>query len=246
MAYDFHRGIDIPAPEGSDVLAIAAGEVTRAGDDPSYSDRIVQIEHCKDDYCYYSNYIHLQEACVEVGDLVEPGDVVGLSGIGDSGFPHLHFEIREFRSRQENAVHPLRRLPGLGWAPPRVAILAVEDEDPAAVAVEVEVGTIGMDPALVRVEIATSDRATGEALEERVFDVEAWNQAYTLPEDPGLIDTPEIDGIRVDPAPFSEDSVAYGLRVRFSGLAPAGQAGDLAVTARAIDAYGSADEIAGP
>ncbi|EYF00157.1 M23 family metallopeptidase [Chondromyces apiculatus] len=246
MAYDFHRGIDIPAPEGTSVLAIADGVVTRAGDDAGYSDTMVQVEHCGDDGCRWSNYLHLAEACVEVGDEVDAGDVVGLSGIAESGDEQLHFEIREGRSTQGYAVHPLRVLPGLQWAPPTVSIVAVDEEASGGAAVEVEVGTIGVDPALVRVEVVTRDRGTDATLGERVFDTEAWNREYTLEEDPGLIDTPEIDGIRVEPAPFTHGSVAYGLRVRFSGLGAVSAGREMGVTVKAVDAYGVVSEASLP
>jgi murein DD-endopeptidase MepM/ murein hydrolase activator NlpD len=247
FAYDFHRGIDIPAPEGTSVYAISAGEVTKAGDDPGYSDKIVQIEHCDGDGgCTYSNYIHLSEASVEVGEQVDAGDEIGLSGVAESGFPHLHFEIRDGGKGQERCVHPLRTLPGLGWAPPQISSIVIDDADPAAVTVEVTVGALGVDPALVRVEIATSDRATGAAIEERVFDFEEWNRKYTLPDDPGAIDDPDLEGIHVDPAEFNEDSVAYGLRLRFGGLMGAARPGDLMVTARAIDVRGEQGVATGP
>lgn len=245
MAYDFHRGIDVPAEEGTDVYAIAAGVVKRAGDDPAYQDPLVQLEHCEGGGCWYSNYMHLSEPCVDVGDEVEAGEVIGLSGIGDSGFPHLHFEVREGSADQESAVHPLRRL-ALAEAPaPSIAILAVDDADPAAVAVEVEVRVSGEDPALWQVELATRDRGTSAALDARLVDFEEWTRRYTSSEDPGLIDTPELEGILLDPAPFSEESAEYVLRVRFSGLLAAGQPGDLEVTATARDLRGRSAEIAG-
>jgi hypothetical protein len=120
-----------------------------------------------------------------------------------------------------------------------IAIATINDADPAQASVEVVIGALGVDPALVRVEIATSDRSTGAPIEERVFDFEEWNRKYTLPDDPDAIDDPDLEGIHVDPAEFNEDSVAYGLRLRFGGLAGAAQPGELAVTARAIDVRGA-------
>ncbi|WP_050434236.1 M23 family metallopeptidase [Chondromyces crocatus] len=244
MSYDFHRGIDIPAEEGTSVLAIAKGVVKRAGDDPAYSDTMVQVEHCDGADCYYSNYLHLSEACVEVGDEVSAGEVVGHSGIAESGFPHLHFEIREGRSEQAYAVHPLRWLPGLRWAAPTVAILSVDDPGSGRVAVQVEVGTIGVDPALLRVEVTTHDRTSGETLDEKVFDVEEWNRKYTLSDTPKQIDEPELDGIRLEPAAFTQGAPAYGLRIRFSRLNGASR--DLGVTVKAIDTYGASSEASLP
>lgn len=246
MVYDFHRGIDIAAEEGTDLYALAAGVVKRAGEDPGFQDPVVQIEHCEGGDCWYSTYMHLSDACVDVGDEVEVGEVIGLSGIGDSGYPHLHIEIRDGQANQEFAVHPLRRIQLPEGPAPSIAILSVDDADPAAAAVEVEVRMSGEDPSLWQVELATQDRATSAALETRLVDFEEWTRKYTSSDDPDLIDTPELEGILLDPAPFSGDTEEYVLRVRFNGLTAAGQPGDLGVTATARDLRGRSAEITGP
>ena len=41
--YDFHRGVDIPTPEGTPVYAIDDGKVKIAGNHPAYSDMLVQV-----------------------------------------------------------------------------------------------------------------------------------------------------------------------------------------------------------
>jgi hypothetical protein len=90
--YDhFHDGIDIAAPIGKPVRAIAAGRVTIAG---RLSDGavVVEIEHAPD---VVSRYGHLQPAlAVRVGQSLSAGDVVGSIGLtGNTTGPHLHFEI---------------------------------------------------------------------------------------------------------------------------------------------------------
>ena len=41
--YDFHRGVDIPTPEGTHVYAIDDGMVRRAGRHQGYTDPLVQV-----------------------------------------------------------------------------------------------------------------------------------------------------------------------------------------------------------
>ena len=41
--YDFHRGVDIPIPIGTPLVAIDDGTVRIAGSHPAYSDGVVQV-----------------------------------------------------------------------------------------------------------------------------------------------------------------------------------------------------------
>ena len=122
--YDFHRGVDIPTATGTPVFAITDGVVRIAGANASYTDPLVQLRHyppgtssCLPDGCYVSNYMHLSSWLVGVGQNVIKGQLIGYSGVGESGFAHLHFEVRNARaadpysSWQRDAVHPLRVLP---------------------------------------------------------------------------------------------------------------------------------------
>ncbi len=121
--YDFHRGIDIATPEGTPVFAIADGVVRIAGSHPSYSDPLVQLRHfrpgqtsCDDVGCYHSNYMHLTQAVVVEDATVNKGDLIGYTGSSESGFAHLHFEIRnapgfdKFSSWQRDCIHLTHRL----------------------------------------------------------------------------------------------------------------------------------------
>jgi Peptidase family M23/Transglycosylase SLT domain len=87
----FHDGIDIAAPVGTPVRAIAAGRVTIAG---RMSDGavVVEIEHAPG---VFSRYGHLQpDVKVRVGQSVSTGDPLGSIGLtGNTTGPHLHFEI---------------------------------------------------------------------------------------------------------------------------------------------------------
>jgi murein DD-endopeptidase MepM/ murein hydrolase activator NlpD len=85
-------GINIEAAAGTPIHAAAAGEVTYAGKLKGYGN-LVLIRH---DDGYVTAYAHAQSIIVSVGDRVDRGDVIGLSGrSGDVAQPQLHFEIRE-------------------------------------------------------------------------------------------------------------------------------------------------------
>ena len=251
--YDFHRGIDIPIPLGTEIHAMQAGVVRRAGNDPDYADMLIQIEHvkpgasddCASGGCYWSNSIHLSEACVSIGDRVERGEVVGLSGAGENGFEHLHFEVRDVQSALASCAHPLSFLPHSDASAPQITLGAIDAADPAQVSVELTVALAGAAPNLVRVEVLTADLSTGEPLDERAFDYVEWNRKYTSPDDPDLIDAPELEGILISPERFSSTSEFYRVGLRFSGLAGAAP-GDLKVTARATDAHGRVIEVTSP
>ncbi|MCY3410458.1 MAG: M23 family metallopeptidase [Candidatus Heimdallarchaeota archaeon] len=110
--YDYHRGIDIPTPVGTPVVAIADGLVRLSGNYSYYADTVIQVQHQHMDphiQYFYANYLHLSEVIVEEGDSVAQGDILGYSGT--TGFDHLHFEIREGGIYQQNCTHPLEYLP---------------------------------------------------------------------------------------------------------------------------------------
>lgn len=87
----FHEGLDIAAPIGSEVRAVAAGRVTFVGYLSGYG-RVVVIEHGNG---LTTRYAHLSATSVNTGSRVETGQIIGR--VGDSGYatgPHLHFEVR--------------------------------------------------------------------------------------------------------------------------------------------------------
>lgn len=88
---DFHLGIDIPAPNGTPVLAANSGvvEATRSGG--SYGN-IVILNHGGGQATAYA---HLSHFAVSPGQSVSKGQVIGYVGLtGNTSGYHLHFETR--------------------------------------------------------------------------------------------------------------------------------------------------------
>lgn len=86
----WHDGVDFAGKEGSNIVAVASGVVTWAGQRYGYGN-LVEINHGNG---YVTRYAHAKEVLVEVGDVVKKADVVALMGsTGRSTGPHVHFEV---------------------------------------------------------------------------------------------------------------------------------------------------------
>jgi murein DD-endopeptidase MepM/ murein hydrolase activator NlpD len=86
----FHKGLDFAAPEGSDVLAVAAGVVTFAGRRDGYGE-LVEVQHGGG---LVTRYGHNSQLLVNVGEVVQRGQALGKVGsTGRSTGPHVHFEV---------------------------------------------------------------------------------------------------------------------------------------------------------
>ena len=85
-----HKGMDFAGKEGSEIIAVAGGIVTWAGDRYGYG-QLVEINHGNG---YTTRYGHNAKLLVEVGDSVEKGQAISHMGsTGRSTGPHVHFEV---------------------------------------------------------------------------------------------------------------------------------------------------------
>lgn len=85
----FHRGIDIAVPEGTEVYASQDGIVTTAEYNDEYGNYIV----IEDSDGFVTKYAHLQSINVTAGQTVKHGAVIGKTGnTGSSTGSHLHLE----------------------------------------------------------------------------------------------------------------------------------------------------------
>lgn len=89
---DYHKGADLMAPKGSEVLAMASGTVTMAQFHYSYGN-VVEIDHGNG---LSTLYAHLDSIDVAEGDVVEQGRQIGTVGTtGDTTGVQCHTEVRQ-------------------------------------------------------------------------------------------------------------------------------------------------------
>lgn len=105
--YAGHQGVDLAAPQGTPIFAVAAGTVKRADDvctargDRCNGDmgNVVTIDHGNG---ILTRYLHMLPGTVrvKVGDTVSPGKQLGEVGsTGRSTGDHLHFDVWEDGAR---------------------------------------------------------------------------------------------------------------------------------------------------
>jgi len=95
------NGLDLRAPHGAEVMAVAAGRVIYADWFRTYGNLVI-VDHGGG---YHTLYGHLDTIDLPVGATLEAGDLIGL--LGDSGSlkgSYLYFELRE----NGKPVDPLR------------------------------------------------------------------------------------------------------------------------------------------
>ena len=89
--YEFHTGIDIPAPEGYEIHAAEGGEVINAGWIKGYGNTVI-IDHGGG---VSTLYAHNSDLAVEYGEMVERGQIIAYCGsTGYATGSHCHFEVR--------------------------------------------------------------------------------------------------------------------------------------------------------
>jgi len=87
-----HKGVDLYAPEGTQVRTLAKGKVLKTGND-KYNGNYVFVEH---DNGFVTKYIHLQDVNVSNGQSIGNGEQIGT--VGQTGLakgPHTHVELEK-------------------------------------------------------------------------------------------------------------------------------------------------------
>jgi hypothetical protein len=113
-----HNGIDFAVVTGTKVYACDPGIVSVVRADSGGYGTHVRVDH---DWGQ-SIYGHFSKPLVSVGQAIQAGDCIGLSGnTGNSTGPHLHFEIRPDYISPSNgyagAIDPLPLLQQAGFSP---------------------------------------------------------------------------------------------------------------------------------
>lgn len=98
-----HDGVDIIAPQGSPVLAVAAGRVTGVERSRKGRGNVVEITHQGG---YVTRYCHLGDISVSKGQMVRKGAKIGEIGLSGSSFaPHLHYEVMKDSTHVDPVQH---------------------------------------------------------------------------------------------------------------------------------------------
>lgn len=88
-----HQGIDIMAPHGAPVLAVADGEIVRFWNSELGGVSIYQAD-ASGELVYYYAHLSARAGNIKEGDRVRQGQVIGYVGqTGNASTPHLHFEM---------------------------------------------------------------------------------------------------------------------------------------------------------
>jgi murein DD-endopeptidase MepM/ murein hydrolase activator NlpD len=94
-----HEGLDIRAPDGTEIYAGADGIVHKVYVGTFYG-KCVVVLHDRPEADYLTYYAHLQEWRVLAGQVVKQGDLIGLAdNTGNSSGAHLHLTLVQIGNR---------------------------------------------------------------------------------------------------------------------------------------------------
>lgn len=91
---NYHTGVDIGMPQGTDILAGHDGTVSLAGEAGGYGLCVVLDGETNGGSALTTKYGHCSQLLVSAGQTVKAGDVIAKVGsTGNSTGPHLHLEV---------------------------------------------------------------------------------------------------------------------------------------------------------
>ena len=91
---NYHTGVDIGMPQGTEILAGHDGTVTLAGNAGAYGLCVAIEGEAYEGHSLTTKYGHCSQILVSAGQEVKAGDVIAKVGsTGNSTGPHLHLEV---------------------------------------------------------------------------------------------------------------------------------------------------------
>ena len=114
----FHSGIDLSAPDGTNIVASGDGVVVEIGFQEEGLGNYVYIEHNYNGVIFYSAYGHMLDDSIVVseGEQVTAKQKIGVIGsTGKSTGTHLHFTLMSpnLKFDKDNLVNPINVINGL-------------------------------------------------------------------------------------------------------------------------------------
>lgn len=101
----FHKGVDIAVPEGTKLYSAVKGVVKVS----QYSQSAGNYVTVETESGWTVTFMHMNSRAVSVGQVLEQGDFVGLSGnTGNSTGPHLHLQVA---NKNGETVNPIFIIP---------------------------------------------------------------------------------------------------------------------------------------
>ncbi len=112
-----HEALDILAPKGTYVLAVADGKVAKLFTSKPGGLTIYQFD-TGEKFAYYYAHLDRYAAGIEEGVLLKRGDLIGYVGAtGNAATPHLHFAIFELGPKKQwwkgSPINPFALLGGV-------------------------------------------------------------------------------------------------------------------------------------
>lgn len=116
-----HTGIDLAIPENTTLRAIGEGVVDRIYDGSGAIGKGLSIRFDDGSRAIYG---HMNDVNVKVGEHVNAGDVLGLSGsTGHSTAPHLHFGLKDSNGQFTDPTFLAEPLANISGNSPDLGIL---------------------------------------------------------------------------------------------------------------------------
>ena len=234
--YDFHRGLDWKADQGTPVYAVTDGtivDIEKNWTSGTGGGNHILIYHEAID-CE-TRYAHLDavSTTLDIGSVVTTGQQIGTVGSTGATYDHLHFEVRQGEDgTQRAAIHPLESpfIPYTNEGTPNTNIIGAFP-DAVGLTALVEVTSTVTQPDVDSVAVTVSSGGGEDSLD---FDSLNANTAAMA-----SLDDPLVDNICIIPYDL-EDDIGYRTLLAFRHL-DYNTSSDVSVTTEDVHGYTDTD-----